>query len=146
MGWEVTNSLGVKKEKQFVFLGGAADRTCPLIAIGKRAGRSVSIAEIIVGIQSAAIPQPRRISVELIGPALGGDIHVGARGATVLTGITVCNHGEFLNFIGSQHVVAGAGVVQVVERVVHVAAVDGVEVRGSRQAVVGKVTVSGARA
>src|SRR5260221_8872177 len=140
----MTQAFVVIEEEQLILLDGAADRTCPLVAIGERTGCSASVAEVIVGIQSTAIPQPHRISVELIGPALGGDIHVGARGTTVLSGVTIRNYREFLNFVDSQHVVAGTGVVQVVEWIIHVAAVDGVEVRSSRQAVGGKVTVAGA--
>src|SRR5260370_15650082 len=56
----IAQTFVVIKEKQFVLLDGATDGTCPLVAIGKRAWRSVSVAEIVVSIQSAAIPQPHR--------------------------------------------------------------------------------------
>jgi hypothetical protein len=62
--------------------------------------------------------------VERIGTRFGRKVHIDAGSASVLTGVPVADQGEFLNFVRTQHVVAGSRIVQVAVRIVHVAAVD----------------------
>ena len=124
----------------------STERPAPLVAVRKRTWRIRLVVKPVVGVQVSAVPIPLRISMERVAARLGGKVHVDPGSAPVLTGVSVTHHAQCLNFVRAQHVVARAGIVQVAVWIVHVAAVDGEQVRGTRHAVGREVSVASARA
>ncbi len=116
-----------------------------MVVVFKRPCAAKRFVEGIVGGERSAGPVVYGVSVESVSARFRAVVNLSARLTAILSGVSVADNGDFLEFVAAQQQVAGARVVQVQESVIVIVAVDGKEVRGSRQAESAEVAVAAAR-
>src|ERR1700687_1243125 len=84
--------------------------------------------------------------MELVGTGFGGVVDVGACCAAVLARVTIGYYADLLQLVRAEQQVAGAGVVQVIRRIVVIVTIHGVEVGSARLAVGREIAVAAASA
>src|SRR5712691_6426374 len=121
----VTQAFGIYKEEQLVFRDWPAQRCRPLIVVLEGAGCAGMVVEPVVGGQGAARPPILGVAMPVVAAGFGGVVHLRAGLASILPGVAVGHDRSFLQLVGAQQKVGGAGVVQVEVGVHLVIAVDG---------------------
>src|ERR1017187_166305 len=109
-------ALGIKKEKQLVFLYWPTQGTRPLVCVIEGTRISLRIVKPVVGIQHASVPVVLCIPVKTIAAGFCQVVDASSCRAAELAGIPTADDGRFLNLVLTQHHPRDAAVVGIRDR------------------------------